>query len=77
MLHAARSGDYGPLIFYVIAIGFCLALAFDVGKCNSRIEAKLKAGPFKGLYAIVPSWMFRYVTPLGGLALITVGIFLI
>jgi hypothetical protein len=43
-MHAARSGDFGPLIFYVIMVIFCLGLVLDVGKLHSRIETERKTG---------------------------------
>ena len=73
MVHAARSGDYGPLIFYVLVVAWCLAMVLDIGRLNSRIEERLKTGPFRRLYQHLPSWMFRYGIPLSGLAIITVG----
>jgi hypothetical protein len=76
MLQAVRHGDYGPLIFYVLAAIFCLGLVLDVGKFNSRFETRLKDGPLGALYRPVPTWCFRY-GPLGGLALITVGLFVL
>ena len=72
MIEATRSGDYGPLIFYVITVVFCVSLVFDPGKVNSRIEERLKPGPVGRLYRLIPSWAFRY-GPLLGLALITAG----
>jgi hypothetical protein len=77
MVDAARSGDYGPLIFYVLMVAFCLGMALDVGRLSSRIEERLKTGPEQHLYKNVPSWMFRYATPLGGLAMITLGMLII
>jgi len=70
MLHAARHGDYGPLIFYVIAVIFCLMLVLDMGNISSRIEQRLKSGVLGPQYKWIPTWLFR-CSPLLGLALIT------
>lgn len=75
-MHAARSGDFGPLIFYLVMVVFCLGLVLDVGQVNSRIERELKTRRLGRLYRNVPTWMFR-LSPLAGLAMITVVMVLI
>jgi hypothetical protein len=55
MPQALRHGNYGLLIFYVLAVIFCLGLVLDVGKFNSRIETRLKNGPLGAVYRPVPT----------------------
>lgn len=74
MLHAARSGDFGPLIVYALAVVLLLGLTLDIGGVNSQIEKRLKSGPLQHHYRWMPSWMFRYGISLGGLAIITAGL---
>ncbi|WP_406178433.1 hypothetical protein [Streptomyces canus] len=76
MLQAVRHGDYAPLAFYAMAVIFCLALALDAGKINSRIETRLKNGPQGAAFRPIPTWLFRYY-PIFGLALITVGLLIL